>query len=63
MTIDDHDKCESVNVLLVPDYPGRPGQNPESRKIIVCFFIYTVSPKKGDTILLSISLLNIDQLS
>jgi len=33
--IDDHDECEWV-FLLVPAQPGCPGQNPKSRKTVVC---------------------------
>jgi len=35
MTVD-HDRCEWVNVFLVPAYPCCAGQNPESHKTVVC---------------------------
>jgi len=34
--IDDHDRCEWVNVSSVPAHPSCSGQNPESCKMIVC---------------------------
>jgi len=33
--IDDHNRCEWVNALLVPAHPGFSGQSPESRKMVV----------------------------
>ena len=37
--IDDHDRCQWVNVssgTRLPAHPGCPGQNPDSRKMVVC---------------------------
>jgi len=34
--IDDHDRCEWVNVSSGTSSPGLPGQNPESCKTVVC---------------------------
>jgi len=34
--IDDHDEHEWVNVSSGTDSPGFPGQNPQSRKTVVC---------------------------
>jgi len=33
--IDDHDRCEWVNVMI-PAQPGCHGQNPEHHKMLVC---------------------------
>jgi len=33
---DDHDRCEWVNVFLVPAHLGCPGQIPESHEKVVC---------------------------
>ena len=33
---DQHDRCEGVNIFLVPAHAGCLGQNPESRKNVVC---------------------------
>jgi len=33
--INDQDRCEWVNVLLVPAHLRSPGQNPESCKMVV----------------------------
>jgi len=37
--IDDHNKCEWVNVSSGSGSPGFPGQNPKSRKTVVCVFV------------------------
>jgi len=34
--IDDHDECECVNVSSGTGSPGLSGQNPKSRKMVVC---------------------------
>ena len=33
---DDHNRCEWVNFSSGTGSPGFPGQNPESRKMVVC---------------------------
>jgi len=37
--IDDHDECEWVNVSSRTAHPGCPGQNPQSRKTVVCVLL------------------------
>jgi len=37
--IDDHDRCEWLNVSLIPADPGCPRQSPESHKMVVVVVI------------------------
>jgi len=41
--IDDHNRCEWVNVSSGSSSPGLPGQNPWSRKMVVCGYDLMVS--------------------
>jgi len=53
--IDDHDRCEWVNVSsgTIPAHPGCPGQNQDTGKTVVCVCVCVNNSLNISSVLLS----------